>query len=414
MYNKVTFNSVFKAANATRARYRVLLGSAGSGKSVNVAQDFILKLSDPKYAGCSLLVVRSAEVTHYNSTFSELLKAINGMGLLPFWKVTKSPLMLENTMTHNQILFRGCNDIRALERLKSVTVTNGKICWAWIEEATELTQEAFEIIDDRLRGDLPDGLYYQITLTFNPVNAQHWIKRTLWDYPDDRTIFKLRTTYLDNHFIDDAYKARMKRRKEVDPEGYQVYGLGQWGETGGLVFTNYQVGDFSDQTFDSCSIGCDFGFNHATVALLVGWRDEEPYLLREVYSTGDTTQEFVKKCDDAGLPRRELMFCDSAEPDRIRELRQSGFRAQPVEKEPGSVHNQIAWLKDRIIHVDGSCVHALKELQQYKYFKDRVTGKYTDDPVPVEDDCIAALRYSTELQRKSRRLKTLPKGTFRV
>src|SRR5699024_318681 len=86
MYNVVRFNSAYKAANKTQARYRVLLGSAGSGKSVNAAQDFILKLSSAEYAGCSLLVVRSAECTHMNSTFSELLGAINRMGLLGQWK----------------------------------------------------------------------------------------------------------------------------------------------------------------------------------------------------------------------------------------------------------------------------------------------------------------------------------------
>lgn len=403
------FNAAFRAANATRARYKVLLGSAGSGKSVNVAQDYIVKLSDPRNTGCSLLVVRAAECTHYSSTFAELLAAIGRMGLMSRWKITKMPLGMENLDTGNTVLFRGCNDIRALERLKSVTVPKGKITWVWIEEATELTQNAFEIIDDRLRGELPEGQYFQITLTFNPVNAQHWIKRTLWDYPEDGTIFKLRTTYLDNRWIDDAYKARMRRRKEVDPEGYQVYGLGQWGETGGLVFTNYLVQPCADLAFDFYSVGCDFGFNHATVALLIGWRDGDPYLLSESYATGKTTAEFVRQCEDMGIPRRYIWYCDSAEPDRIKELRQHGYRAQPVEKEPGSVHNQITWLKERVIYIDPACTHTIKEIQQYRYIRDKLTGEFTDEPIPVEDDCIAALRYGIEPQRKAQRLQTMRK-----
>jgi phage terminase large subunit len=55
---KVPFNCHFKDANQTKKRYRALKGSAGSGKSVNVAQNFIIKLSDPKYKGANLLVVR--------------------------------------------------------------------------------------------------------------------------------------------------------------------------------------------------------------------------------------------------------------------------------------------------------------------------------------------------------------------
>ena len=414
MSNCVKFNSAFREANETKARYKVLLGSAGSGKSVNVAQDYILKLSSPEFSGASLMVVRAAECTHQNSTFAELAGAISRMGLQRFWRISKAPLMLENTLTRNQIIFRGCNDVRALERLKSVTVTHGKLCFVWCEEATELTQEAFEIIDDRLRGELPPGLYYQITLTFNPINEQHWIKRTLWDYADGKNIFKLKTTYLQNKFIDEQYRMRMERRKQVDPEGYNVYGLGNWGETGGLIFTNINIADFKSKKFEHYSLGTDFGFNHATVTLLLGWYDEEPYILREVYTNGKTTQEFIKMLNDAGIPRRTLMYCDSAEPDRIKELRQAGFKAMPVQKEPGSVHNQIAWLRDRVINVDGSCVHTIKELQQYKYLKDRVTGKYTDEPVCVEDDCIAALRYGIEPWRKNKGLKSVSKGVFSI
>ena len=53
----------------------------------------------------------------------------------------------------------------------------------WIEEATEITQADFEIIDDRLRGELPPGQFYQIRMTFNPVNKNHWIKRVFLIFP---------------------------------------------------------------------------------------------------------------------------------------------------------------------------------------------------------------------------------------
>ena len=73
------------------------------------------------------------------------------------------------------IIFRGVNDDKQREKLKSITFQRGKLTDVWIEEATEITQSDFEIIDDRLRGELPDNQFYQIRMTFNPVNKNHWI-----------------------------------------------------------------------------------------------------------------------------------------------------------------------------------------------------------------------------------------------
>lgn len=90
----VPFNKHFKEVNRTKKRYRALRGSAGSGKSVNIAQDYILKLSDPKYAGANLLCVRKVNETNRNSTYAELTGAINriyGERAEEFWEMRQSP-----------------------------------------------------------------------------------------------------------------------------------------------------------------------------------------------------------------------------------------------------------------------------------------------------------------------------------
>ena len=58
------------------------------------------------------------------------------------------------------------------EKVKSITFRTGKLCWIWAEEATELLAEDIDTLDDRLRGKLDNkNLYYQLTLSFNPVSA---------------------------------------------------------------------------------------------------------------------------------------------------------------------------------------------------------------------------------------------------
>ena len=97
------FNPVFRTVNEWRGRYRILKGSAGSGKSVNIAQDYIAKLSDPAYQGANLVVVRKIEETNRDSTFAELQAAIYRMfGPYSdrFWKVNLNPLALELSLIH--------------------------------------------------------------------------------------------------------------------------------------------------------------------------------------------------------------------------------------------------------------------------------------------------------------------------
>ena len=406
-------NRNFAAVNRSRKRYIVMKGSAGSGKSVDTAQNYILRLMKDK--GRNLLCVRKSDITNRDSTYAELTGAIYrifGQDAEKYWTIKQSPLML-TCCNGNQIIFRGVNDEKQREKLKSITFQKGKLTDVWIEEATEITQSDFEIIDDRLRGELPDGQFYQIRMTFNPVNKNHWIKKVFFDRPD-KNVLTHHSTYLQNRFIDAAYKERMMRRKEVDPEGYQIYGLGEWGEIGGLILHNWQIEDISTNIndYDDVAIGQDFGFNHANAVLLLGTRDDDIYILDEVYVHERETSEIIPLVQNKGFPTNRTMWCDSAEPDRIKMWQSAGYRAQAVTKEQSEKKYQTAqidWLKGvvsdskvikRRIFVHPQCVNTIKELQQWKWKKDERTGEYLDEPVPVMDDAMAALRYGVEGWRK--------------
>jgi len=405
--NVILFNKIFKGANNCTKRYRVLKGSAGSGKSVNIAQDYILKLMDNKYKGANLLVVRKVAESNRNSTFAELTAAIYkscGDLALTYWEIKESSLELRCKVTGNKVIFCGFNDIRQREKVKSINFTEGKLTWIWIEEATELLENDVDILDDRLRGILPnDALYYQMTFTFNPVSSFHWIKAKYFDVnkPD---IYTHHSTYLDNRFIDDGYHKRMMMRKERDPEGYKIYGLGEWGETGGLILNNWEVKEFNigKENFDICFLGQDFGFNHYNAILDIKFKDGDIYLCKELYVNELDTSEIIMLADGM-FDKKTYMWCDSAEPDRIKTWRKAGYSAVPVSKESGSVKAQIDYLKTKKIYVHPSCINTIKELQQWKWFKDPKTNEYTDEPVGVFDDAMAALRYGIEYIRKAKR-----------
>ena len=400
----VKANPCFKEVNQSKKRYIPMKGSAGSGKSVDTAQHYILRLmKDP---GRNLVAMRKSDITNRDSTFAELTGAIYRMfgdKAEQYWQINKSPLKLTCKHNGNQIIFRGMNDDKQREKLKSITFQKGKLTDVWMEEATEFTQEDFEIVDDRLRGELPEGQFYQIRLTFNPVSASHWIKRVFFDI-EDPNVLAHHSTYLGNRFIDDAYRARMERRKLVDPDGYRIYGLGEWGETGGLILSNYVVEDFdtSPSRFDYMVNAQDFGFNHANCVGEVGFKDGELYLCKELYVFEKDTAEIIQAANALEFQKQLTMWCDSAEPDRIKMWRKEGYKAQPVKKEPNSVKAQIDHLKQMKIHIHPSCINTIKEIQQWKWRKDDKTNTYTDEPVNFFDDAMAMLRYSIEQERRTK------------
>ena len=404
---KIQANPVFREPDSSRKRYIVMKGSAGSGKSVDTAQNYILRLMADK--GRNLVAMRKSDITNRDSTFAELTGAVYrmfGADADKYWQITLSPLCITCKLNGNKIIFRGMNDDKQREKLKSITFATGKLTDVWLEEATEFTQADLEIIDDRLRGALPEGQFYQIRMTFNPVNKNHWIKRVFFDLPDPNVLTH-HSTFLTNRFIDDAYRARMERRKLVDPEGYRIYGLGEWGETGGLILTNYEATEVSQNfnDYDDICVGQDFGYNHANAILLLGFKDDDVYILSEIYEFGKDTGELISLAEKKGIPRKAEMWCDSAEPDRIKMWRKAGYRAKGVDKggSKGSVNAQIDWLKQRRIFVSPSCVNTLKELAGWKWKRDEKSGEYLDQPVPFFDDAMAALRYGTERWRKRKK-----------
>ena len=414
----VQMNPAYREINRSKARYLVFWGSAGSGKSVNVATLLVLRLSFGD-AGVHWLVLRKTQESHADSTRAELIAAMQrifGDSWREEWDAPESRLTLTNKRNGNSFIFRGMNDEKQREKLKSVSVKKGKIEGAWLEEATQFSQSDLNQVNARLRGELPEGHFYQIILSFNPVSATHWLKRRFFDRVDPDAV-TCHTTWRDNRFIDDEFKAEMLKMEEVDPEFAQVYGRGEWGTKGGLILTRFVVEDVPKDLgyYDSLAMGHDFGFNHADALLLLGLKDGDVYVIAEHYVNGMTNQQIISSVSNVALfaeakRRRVFMICDSAEPDRIKEWGAAGWRARPVDKGKGAATSSaIDYLRNTFIHIDEAAENTAAEIGEWSYQKDRTTGEFTDEPVPVNDDAMAALRYGTEPFRIAARRKTRPK-----
>ena len=126
------------------------------------------------------------------------------------------------------------------------------------------------------------------------------------------------------------------------------------------------------------------------------------------------TSEIIAHANLAKIPTDAPMWCDSAEPDRIKSWRRAGYHAMPVSKESGSIQAQIDYLKSHRLVIHPSCENLIAEISAWKWQKDTATGEYLDSPCACADDAIAALRYAIVGERKGRRLKTIPKNLLYI
>lgn len=142
------------------------------------------------------LLIRKVAKTIRNSQFSLLKSLINSSGLQEYFKIKDSELAIINEYTKSEVISAGVDDPEKLKSIFGITSI-------WIEEATELEYKDFLQIDLRLRGKTKH--YKQIILTYNPVNAYHWLNTT-----SQKNCTKLKTTYRNNRYIDEEYKNVLK------------------------------------------------------------------------------------------------------------------------------------------------------------------------------------------------------------
>lgn len=377
----------------SKDRYRVVKGSRGSKKSKTTALWYILNMM--KYPDANTLVIRRYERTLRDSCFADLKWAIHKLGFSHLWRATVSPLEITYLPTGQKILFRGLDDG---QKITSITVEKGVLCWVWCEEAYQIdSEDDFNKLDMSIRGAVPPGLFKQVTLTFNPWNESTWLKKRFFDV-DRPDTFRLTTTYQCNEWLDANDLALFEDMRLRNPRRYRVEGLGEWGISTGLIYERVEQRPLDKQVLLADRKlrpfhGVDFGFTDPT-AYVGGFIDQENhkiYITQELYRRGITNQQLIECLKDVGLKREEI-YCDSAEPKSIEELRTGGINARPALKGADSVLYGIQKLQNFDIIVDVHCPETWREICSYSWQEDR-QGKQTDKPNHDFSHCMDALRY---------------------
>jgi phage terminase large subunit len=376
----VKLNHCYRKELLYNGRYLVLLGGAGSGKSYFATQKLVIRAMEKVNR---FLVLRKVERTLRESVFKLFTSVIseNSLGEIVSINKTDKTIRFKNG---SEIIFAGLDDP---EKIKSIAGITGM----WLEEATEFSEADFDQLDLRLRGMMQD--YKQIILTFNPIDHRHWLKRRFFDniLENARTV---KTTYLDNAFIDDEYHVKMQQLKEQDENLYNVYALGNWGvPMKGLIYKDWKV--YSRKPKGDIVYGLDFGYNAPSALVKVSIDDEQIYVEELLYEAGLTTYQLIERLREFDIGD-DPVYCDAAAPDKIEELYNSGFNALPADK---NVTEGIEKVKSMPLFIHEYSENLKKELATYKWMGDK-SGILLDKPLKYNDHLLDAMRYAVYTHTK--------------
>lgn len=376
------FNPVYISFLFDKTRFFHLWGGAGSGKSKAIAQKIVYRMITDSQL--TMLVVRKIARTIRRSAFQEIIGVINEWDLSELFDIRKSTLEIECRTNGNLIV---CAGIDNPEKLKSIS----GISSIWIEEATELTFADFLELNRRLRGTYLT--YKQIILSYNPINYYHWLNQKIHKSGmfGDRTAL-IHTTWRDNLFLDKESVKELQEQKESSVTHAAIYDLGQWAKPEHVVYSNHVIRD-TVQPYNviQTAYGIDFGMNSPLAIIRIEWEEFRRVHLSEVLYDTEVSDSILHEVLNSEIPkgsRGTPIYCDSAEPNRIEELRLKGFNALPANK---AVIDGIRYVQNNVLIIEPNSPNLEKEIGLYEF--KQLRGMVLDEPIKLLDHALDAVRY---------------------
>lgn len=386
----VGYTTVFEWLLQTKARINFLKGGANSSKSYSVAQHLLLN-KFYKEKNKRILVVRKTTPAIKNSCWQLVTDLIKKYGLPYHPNLTDMRLIYRD----NIMLFKGLDDP---EKIKS-----SEYNYIWPEEATELSFADYVQLNLRMRRET-DGIN-QMFPTFNPIDAQHWIKREVEDKPDEDIVIH-NSTYKDNPYASAADIKILENLINQDENFYRVYTLNQWGILKNIIYDNYKVLTEPPAIgVKNIDYGIDWGFESPCALIRIYWLDGNKVIWEElIHRKGLIIPAFIEEAKrvltgseedpekKALLLKQEMQrgfYAGTDEPGSIQEFYNEGFN---IHEAVTDVRDGINYCKAHLVGVIGS--NLVKEIQGYKRMEDK-NGNVKEEPVKFNDHGMDGGRYGT-------------------
>ena len=399
--DKQLFNSIYLPHLFDYShRYNLYYGGRSSGKSFFIVDKLIiLGISEKRRM---LFLIK--QTNRINETIWRMtLDALEKFQLYEYCDFNKS----EHIIVFPNGTYIKMSGMDSSEKAKGFV----DIDCAWFEECTDFLEDDIESIDGVLRGKVKNKMLY---FSMNPISMQNYtFKYFGFDtgiIPDDTLILK--STYLDNKWVDDATIKRMERLKERNPARYKIEAEGNFATLEKLVFSytakKLDVNELIRNNTELITlIGMDFGFNDPTTCILSLYDDKSKtlYICDEIYQKGLTNEDIARLVKQKGW-HKNIIIADSANPKDIVDLRKMGLtKIKPCKKGKNSIISGIRKMQEMEIIINETCENTIIEFDNYAWIKK--DGEYIDTPIDTFNHCIDGIRYSIQNIKKKARILTV-------
>lgn len=244
-----------------------------------------------------------------------------------------------------------------------------------------------------------------VFLDWNPT-SEFWVHEYGMIDADDNTF--IHSTYKDATEIgvlDSDIVEKIEAYKTTDPNLWKVYGLGQLGESDGLVFPDYEI--IYDNEFPkegTIGYGLDFGWTDVTALGKFCIKDNGLYGHQLIYDKNLNADQIDARLTELGLAKHGLpIWADSNNPGAVDYLKKAGWNVLPVVKGKDSVQMGIDACKRYKHYWTESSLDSIKEQRNYRFVKkyDKIANKYiqTNDTTHQWSHMMDARRYYAHMTK---------------
>lgn len=378
--------------NHRNARYKVLYGGRGSGKTWSVAEALIRRAA--RYP-LRVLCTREYQNSIKDSVHKVLSDTIHRLGFTPWFSITQNSI---RSRSGAEFIFQGLHGNE-----QTIKSTEG-IDIVWVEEAQTVPESSWRTLTPTIRKEGSE-----IWITFNPENETDPTYRRYVLAPPpgaivhhvnyDQNPYMSKT--LEDERLYDYSKITLAENDEERQQAQADYDhiwLGMCRRISNelILASKCVLEGFDDDLWKKAErplYGVDWGFSQDPTVMVRSFiHDRILYVEHEAYGVGVELNELGEFFSSVPEADRWSIKADNARPETISHCRgEFGLNISAADKWKGSVEDGIAFLKGfKKIVIHPRCKHTWQEARSYRYKVDRITKEVLPIIVDKNNHCLAA------------------------